>query len=290
MPIAAPADKRFRRAQVSPSRQRSRWAVNWRTVARAAAILAIGGFVVYRAASLVLFAEALRVRRITVSGNERLARGEVVTLLEGLRGEHMLMVDLESWRQKLLTSPWVADAAMRRVLPGTVAVAIAERRPMAVGRISGNLYLIDDRGSIIDEFGPNYAEFDLPVIDGLGATPREGGPMVDAMRAMLAVRLLAAVQTRADLIARISQIDVSDQRNAIVLLKDDTALVRLGDDQFAERLQTYIELAPTVRQRMANIDYVDMRFDERIYVRPQGPGLRPAGCAKPQRGGCPGRP
>jgi cell division protein FtsQ len=280
MPVAAPADKRFRRAQVSPSRQRSRWAVNWRTVARAAAILAIGGFVAYRAASLVLFAEALRVRRITVSGNERLARGEVVTLLDGLRGAHMLTVDLEAWRQKLLTSPWVADAAMRRVLPGTVAVAIAERRPMAIGRIAGNLYLIDDRGSIIDEFGPNYAEFDLPVIDGLGATPREGGPMVDGARAMLAVRLLAAVHARPELTARISQVDVSDRRNAIVLLKDDTALVRLGDEQFVERLQTYVELAPTVRQRVANIDYVDMRFDERIYVRPQGSGRRDPGCSR----------
>ena len=280
MPVAAPADKRFRRAQVSPSRQRSWWAVNWRMVGRAAVILAVGGFVLYRAASLVLFAEALRVARITVSGNERLARGEVVTLLDGLRGEHMLTVNLEAWRQKLLTSPWVADAAMRRVLPGTVAVAIAERRPLAVGRIASNLYLIDDRGSIIDEFGPNYAEFDLPLIDGLGATPRDGGPMVDATRAVLAIRLIVALQGRPELAARISQIDVSDRRNAVVLLKDDTALVRLGDDQFAERLQMYVELLPTLRQRVPNIDYVDMRFDERVYVRPQGSGRRNQGCPR----------
>ena len=33
------------------------------------------------------------------------------------------------------------------------------------------------------------------------------------------------------------QIDVSDVRDAVVLLKGDTALVRVGDGQFAERLQ-----------------------------------------------------
>ena len=54
----------------------------------------------------------------------------------------------------------------------------------------------------------------------------------------------------------------------MVLLKDDTALLRLGDDQFAERLQTYLDLLPAVRKRVPNIDYVDMRFDERVYVRP----------------------
>jgi cell division protein FtsQ len=249
--------------------------VNWRAVARATALLAVIVYVVYRAASMALFAEAMRVARITVSGNERLARGEVLTLLAGLRGEYMLTVDLESWRRKLLTSPWVADAAMRRVLPGTVAVAIAERQPLGVGRIGANLYLIDERGAIIDEFGPNYAEFDLPVIDGLRAVPREGGPIVDATRALLAVRLLAALQGRPDLTGRVSQVDVSDPRDAVVLLKDDTALVRLGEDEFAERLQTYIELLPTLRERVSNIDYVDMRFDERVYVRPQGPGVRP---------------
>ena len=121
----------------------------------------------------------------------------------------MLTVDLEAWRRKLLTSPWVADAAMRRVLPGTVAVAIAERRPLGVGRIGSHLYLIDDRGLIIDEFGPNYAEFDLPVIDGLGTAPRDGGPLIDGTRAALAVRLLAALQGRSDLAARVSQIDVT---------------------------------------------------------------------------------
>jgi len=290
MAIAAPADKRFRRARVSPSHRRRPWTVNWRIVGRAALILAVVLYVAYRAASLVLFAEALRVRRITVSGNDRLARGEVATLLDGLRGEHMLTVDLEAWRLKLLTSPWVADAAMRRVLPGTVAVAIAERRPLGVARIGNHLYLIDERGSIIDEFGPNYAEFDLPVIDGLGAAPRDGGPLVDGTRAVLAARLLAALQGRPDLTARVSQIDVTDPHDAVVLLKDDTALLRLGDEQFAERLQTYIDLLPVVRKRVPNIDYVDMRFDERVYVRPQAPGLRPKGCLRPQRASCLGRP
>ena len=40
---------------------------------------------------------------------------------------------------------------------------------MGIGRIGDGLYLIDQRGAIIDEFGPNYAEFDLPIIDGLAA-------------------------------------------------------------------------------------------------------------------------
>jgi cell division protein FtsQ len=275
MRVAAPADKRFRRARVTPARKARFFEFTWIKVARAAALLALVIYGVYRATSLVLTADALTITRINVSGNSRLSRGEVVSLLDGLRGTNMVTVDLESWRQKLLSSPWVADAAIRRVLPGTVAVAISERQPMGIGRVGDELYLIDDRGGVIDQFGPNYAEFDLPIIDGLAAAPRDNGPLIDAPRAELAAHVLEALQGRPDLAKRVSEIDVTDVRDAVLLLKGDTALVRVGNEQFAERLQSYLDLAPTLRERVAAIDYVDLRFDERVYVRPQGSGPRP---------------
>jgi len=269
MPVAAPADKRFRRARVTPARRSRFFEFTRIKVARAAMLLALAIYGVSRVTSLALSAEALTITRINVSGNSHLSRGEVVALLDGLRRRNMVTVDLESWRQKLLRSPWVADAAIRRVLPGTVAVAISERQPMGIGRVGGDLYLIDDRGGIIDQFGPNYAEFDLPIIDGLAAAPRNNGPLVDEARADLAAHVLASLRARPDLAKRVSEIDVSDVRDAVLLLKGDTALVRVGNEQFAERLQSYLDLVPALRERIAAIDYVDLRFDERVYVRPQ---------------------
>jgi cell division protein FtsQ len=268
MPVSAPSDRRFRRAHVTPARKPRLFGLSWWKAGRAALLLALLLYLGYRVVSDVLNADALTITRITVSGNTRLSKGEVVALLDGIRGTNMLMVDLDAWRQKLLSSPWVADAAVRRVLPGTVAVAISERQPMGIGRVNDDLFLIDDRGGIIDQFGPNYAEFDLPIIDGLAAAPRDNGPLIDETRAALAARVLASLQARPDLAHHVSEIDVSDVRDAVLILKGDTALVRIGGEQFAERLQSYLDLAPTLRERIAAIDYVDLRFDERVYVRP----------------------
>jgi cell division protein FtsQ len=268
MPVSAPADKRFRRAHVTPARRTRFFEFSWWKAGRAAVLLAILVYAGYRLIYDVLTAEALTITRITVSGNSRLSRGEVVALLDGVRGTNMLTVDLDGWRSKLLASPWVADAAIRRVLPGTVAVAISERQPMGIGRVGDELYLIDDRGGIIDQFGPNYAEFDLPIIDGLAAPPSDNGPLIDESRAMLASRLLTSLQAHPELAKRVSEIDVTDVRDAVLLLKGDPALVRIGNEQFAERLQSYLDLVPALRERIASIDYVDLRFDERVYVRP----------------------
>ena len=53
-----------------------------------------------------------------------------------------------------------------------------------------------------------------------------------------------------------------------MILSGDPAVIQLGEDQFLPRLQSYLDLAPALRERVADIDYVDLRFDDRIYVRP----------------------
>jgi cell division septal protein FtsQ len=57
---------------------------------------------------------------------------------------------------------------------------------------------------------------------------------------------------------------VTDARDAVVVLKDDATRVRLGDSQFVERLQSYIELAPRLREQVPEIEFVDLRFVDRV--------------------------
>ncbi len=268
MSVAAQTDRRFRRAHVKPSRRKR----NWRALAlpvliwcACAAGLAYG---VVRTSAVAAHAHVLEIEKVTVRGNQRLAKGEVLAILSGLRGENLVWTDLDVWRKRLMASPWVRDASLRRSLPSTIDVVVSERLPIGIGRIHADLYLVDERGVIIDQYGPQYADLDLPIIDGLSASPDGGGSLTDEGRADLAARVIAAVKTKPAVARRLSQVDVSDLHNASVILSDDPAVIQLGEDQFLARLQAYLDLAPTLRERVADIDYVDLRFDDRIYVRP----------------------
>lgn len=266
--VATATDKRFRRAHVKPARKRSLASTQAWTAARAAALCALLLYGGYRGAVLVADAQTLQIGHLVVRGHERLSAGEVLALVDGLRGQNILLVHLDDWRQRLLASPWVDGATLRRLLPSTVEITVHERRPMGIGRIGAALYLIDGTGVIVDEYGPAYADIDLPIIDGLGTAPQDGGSLVDPLRAEFAGRVIAALAVRPEIARRVSQIDVSDLHDAVVILDGDTALLRIGDAEFVERLQQYIDLAPALHERMAAIDYVDLRFDERLYVRP----------------------
>jgi cell division protein FtsQ len=269
--VKAPAEKNFRRAKVRPGARKG-GAAGWLTwrAGRWALAVTVVLYAGYRATNLVLHASGLQVRRITVHGNVRLSSGEVAAIVDGLQGANILTVDLAGYRHRLLESPWVADVALRRVLPSTVEVFVSERRPMGLCRVGSVLYLVDPRGTLIDEFGPQYSEFDLPIIDGLVRTPSSGQPTIDETRAELASRVIDALAPRKDLAQRVSQIDVRDAHDALVMLDNDPALLHLGEDKFLERLQSYVDLAPALKQRVPDIDYVDLRFDQRVYVRPTG--------------------
>ena len=290
-PVAAvAADKRFRRVHVKPaSRRRANARAIVRPLVRWVLPALVVGYAMYRGAGVVTHARMLQVDRIDVSGNERLSRGEVMAVLTGLRGESLMWTDLDAWRSRLLASPWVRDAALRRSLPSTVEVLVLERTPIGIARVNtpgppgagssgGDLYLVDDRGVLIDQYGPQYADLDLPIVDGLEISgPRSTGgragfgpssATTDPYRAELAARVIVALRAKPHGAARLSQVDVSDLHNAAVILNGDRAVIHLGDDQFLPRLESYLGLASALRERVPDIESVDVRFDERIYVTP----------------------
>jgi len=275
--VTAPSDRRFRRAHVKPARKRRNWTALVKPVLYVIVLCAVGAVALYRGSRFIAETRLLRVDRIIVHGNERLSKGEVLAVLSGLEGENLLLTDLDAWRRRLLMSPWVGDAALRRSLPSTVEVVISERTPIGIARLNGGeMYLVDERGVIIDQFGPQYADFDLPIIDGLTAAPGSVATsgsvpdysLTDEARAELAMRVMTALRAKPQVARRVSQVDVTDAHNASVILTGDPALIQLGEDQFLPRLQAYLDLASTLRDRVDNIDYVDLRFDDRIYVRP----------------------
>jgi cell division protein FtsQ len=273
MSVRARTEPNFRRARPdSGRRRRIRTLVRWPIVRKCLSVVLLL-FGAQQSVTLAVTTPLLRVDRISVAGNVRLSSGQVQALLDGLRGTNILRADLDGSRRRLAESPWVADVALRRVLPSTIEVFVSERYPIGLCRVGQELYLMDEAGVLLDRFGPQYAEFDLPIVDGV-VTGAGAGATVDARRAGFAARVVASLARNPEVGARLSQVDVSNPNDAVVLLEGDAALLHLGRDRFLERVQGYLDLASALRERVPEIDYVDLRFDRRVYVRPVAGGGR----------------
>lgn len=262
--IPVPADKRFRRSEGRQGRRR-----NWRAWLRRAAWIGGAGVIVLLLtawlSSSLLDAAVLQVRHIEIGGNTRLSNKDIDARLDGLRGQSILRVNLEQFRLRLVESPWVANAELWRVLPGTVHVRVVERVPLAVARLHAQLYLVAADGVVLDTFGPKYSDYDLPIVDGLLSDGTDG-PVANVQGAHLVQKLFAEVSPRSDLFHRLSQVDVSDPRNAIVVMEGEQARLFLGDGSFLKRLERYEQLVTAFAGKPPT-EYYELRFDDRVWVK-----------------------
>ena len=272
MVVQARTDRRFHRAHVKPSR-RHRTSV---TVLRLVLwLVLISGVALtsFFLPSVFRNTGVFQVDTITVRGHTHVSPGEIRALLGPLDDQNILTADLDIYRRHLMASGWVKTATLRRILPSTIEVTVEERSPVGLARLGDRLYLIDSGGAVIAEHGAPLTDHNLPIIDGLLLGSGRG---VDETRAQLASKLISSIHPYPELLSQVSQVDVSDPHNAIVLLNDSPTLIHLGEDKFAERLQEYLDLLPALRSHVLDIDYIDFRFDRKLFLGPAEPGFESA--------------
>lgn len=134
------------------------------------------------------------VQDVLVEGRKRTDPTLILAILEVERGSPILALDPEDVRLRLEALPWVAEASVERRLPSQLYVRLAERSPLALWQIGGEISVIDLSGTVIRGVEPrSFAR--LPLVVGKGApkktaallamlkkTPQLGGLVTAAVR------------------------------------------------------------------------------------------------------------
>ncbi len=269
--IAVPADyghdARYLRPEARRPVPRRGVRRGWRRLARLAtrAVL-IGGLTGAAAAGLRGLASsgAFAVSDIQVAGC-RHARPEAIrALLTPMAGRNILDVDLREAAHLAAGNPWVADAEIRRRLPGTLSVTIREREPAGVALIDGHATLVDAAGIALADCGAVAVSCTSAVITGLDglADPVRASRIAGGVAALSEVRRLHPA-----LAGRVSEISVAEDR--ISLLPDDGgAPILLSPVDYGRNVENFASVEDEIRQRWQRLDYVDLRFRGRIGVMP----------------------
>jgi cell division protein FtsQ len=108
------------------------------------------------------------IKTVGLSGNARLARGEVIEQGGIELGKNLFSFDVRATEEKLLKNPWVASAKVTRELPNTLKVELTERKAAAVVALGERLFLVTKEGEPFKEVKPDDPT-DFPVVTGVTA-------------------------------------------------------------------------------------------------------------------------
>jgi cell division protein FtsQ len=202
-----------------------------------------------------------QVKRVPVTGMERVDQLKVYQLVLAEKDRAMPLVDIEKIRADLLQYGWIKDARVSRRLPDTLAVEIIERKPAALWQRNGRYSLIDANGIVLANVRAGEGG-DLPTLNG-----NEANEHIVALNALL--------DNASALKSQVSGATwIGKRRWDLQFQTGETLALPEGEAEAAKALLNFARLDGVHRLLGRDLIHFDLRDPDRAYFR-KAPKAKP---------------
>jgi cell division protein FtsQ len=163
-----------------------------------------------------------------------------------------LFLDVDATRERLKANPWIADATVRKLLPGALRIDIKERLPFALWQKDRHVSVIADDGTVLESFVAPQ-NLTLPLVVGAGAETR-------------AKDFLALLDRFPELREQVRASILVGERRWNVRLRNGLD-IKLPENGVAGAIEQLLALNNNVRLLSRDITAVDLRLRDRVTVR-----------------------
>ena len=241
-------------------------AVNRHKVARFITAAKYFGFVVlpvlmvvaaiYMASGVVK--SAFRVRSVVITGNEHLTDEELKTMAGLGNEENLISVSGSRISSKMMESPWIRSVAVRKEFPDRLLINISEAEPFALLDMKGKVFIVDDRGTMLEELRDIAVPF-LPIISS--------NPFQEKGAFQEAIILAKAIKTTG-LLSGKDHIEIISHKTQEMSVNIDGTVVKVGEGEYEDKLARLADIEKEIKDRNISVDYIDLRFANRVLVSP----------------------
>lgn len=218
-----------------------------------AAVLGVIALLVWRHVQSSRFA----VRNIEVHGAQHTQRASIDAVTAQYIGLNLFQIDIARVQRDLGGLPWVSRIDIEKKIPDTLRINIAERKPVALVREGEILRYVDHAGVAFAELSPSVGDDDLPlIVDATGSELARGVVLLGELRAK-----------DPKLYARISEVRPIPPHGFALFDRHLGALVYANDADLSAKWRSLD--AVLAAERHPRIAYADLRFADRIVLKPQ---------------------
>jgi cell division protein FtsQ len=197
-------------------------------------------------------AVGLRIAAVSISGSKEVSREEILTTT-GVSGQvSLLFLDAAAARTRLLSNPWIADAAVLKLYPDRLQISVTERQAFALWQKDGRVSVIAPDGTVLEPYIEDRY-LDLPLVVGRGAEI-QANDFFAVLGRFAAIR----AQLRASVLVA--------ERRWDLWLKNGVE-IRLPETNVEQALELLTKLDRDKQLLSRDIVAVDLRMPDRVSVR-----------------------
>jgi cell division protein FtsQ len=197
-------------------------------------------------------AVGLRIAAISISGSKEVSREEILTTA-GVSGRVSLpFLDAAAARTRLLSNPWIADAAVLKLYPDRLQISVTERQAFALWQKSGRVSVIAPDGTVLEPYIEDRY-LDLPLVVGIGAETQ--------------AKDFFAVLDRFSVIRKELRASVLVAQRRWDLWLKNAVEIRLPETKVEQALELLTKLDREKQLLSRDIVAIDLRLPDRVSVR-----------------------
>ncbi|HEX9984382.1 MAG TPA: FtsQ-type POTRA domain-containing protein [Thermoanaerobaculia bacterium] len=202
--------------------------------------------------------ERFAVRTIEIEGAVHSSRAEVDAITKRYVGLNLFKMDIARVQQDMGGLAWVRRIEIEKKLPDVLRIKITERNPVALVLNGERIHYVDERGVAFAELAPEVGDDDLPIITG--ATGAELARSVNFLRELK--------QKDAEVYSRISEVSPIPPHGFLLFDRQLAAFVYANADDVSPKWRNLYALAAAEKLEKGDIEYADLRFADRIVLKP----------------------
>jgi cell division protein FtsQ len=220
--------------------------------------------VVTIAAWLYLRAQSDRrfaLKTIEVAGAAHTQRDAIDEVTKVYNGTNLFRLDIGRLQTDIGRLPWVSRVGIEKKLPDTLRIRIVERVPVALLQSGATMQYVDEHGMAFAPLSPSVGDHDLPVIRNAGGSELER-----------AVALLRDLRTRdPQVFSRVSELHPIAPKGFVLFDRELATQVFANDDDLSTKWRELYAITRAERLGPGSIEYADLRFADRIVIKPVHP-------------------
>lgn len=215
---------------------------------------------------IVVFAflafKELRIKQIIIAGNKHITEKEIISITGIKEGHSIIYPSCRTIYEKLKKIPWIKDAIIRKDLSGTLTINIKESTPVAIVIVNEKAYLIDYEAKVLEDFTEKLQDsrIFLPVIKDIDPF-KDTGTLTEAVKLLNFINSKGYVKSQDEII-----ITGKDPDSLTLYINGFPIIVGKGD--FELKFAKYILVNTEIQKRGLNAQYIDLRFPDRVIVKP----------------------
>lgn len=223
-----------------------------------ATLFFLGVFWIYR---LTQASRRFAIGNIEVTGYAHTTRGSLDAIVAQHTGENLFRIDIAALNHQFASLPWVAQVAIEKQLPNSLRVHLKERQPVAIV-VSDMPRFVDKTGTVFAPVSQQAGSGELPLISH-APTAESISRTVDFLREVR--------EKNPALSSRLAEISPVAESAFRIFDRDLRTEVLVSRADGVEKWNTLYAIAQGEGFGESSIEYADLRFNDRIVIRPRKP-------------------